>query len=83
MTSESWPDPTEAVLLDVRGMEPPEPLTATLERLEALPDGHTLVHLNRRLPILLFPELDRRGFEYAVREEGHEVRVFIRRVRSA
>jgi uncharacterized protein (DUF2249 family) len=83
-----WPDPTaltgvpvptDVAVLDVRGMEPPEPLTATLGWLESLPDGHTLIQINRRPPHFLFPELERRGFQCSVREEGDEVRVFIRR----
>ena len=73
------PPPTDMVVLDVRGMEPPEPLTATLARIESLPEGHTLIQINQRQPHFLFPELERRGFQFSVREEGDEVRVFIRR----
>ena len=71
-------------VLDVRGMEPPEPLVRTLAALEALPDGWTLVQLNVRVPEFLLPQLEERGFSYEIREQSeHLVRVFIRRVRGA
>lgn len=74
----------DVVVLDVRGLEPPEPLVRTLEALEALPAGHTLVQLNGRVPRFLLPELEARGFGYEIREQSPElVRVFIRRVEDA
>jgi uncharacterized protein (DUF2249 family) len=83
------PDPRDApedgrdagvVVLDVRGMEPPEPMVRTLAALEALPPGGTLVQVNERVPRFLLPKLDELGFEYEVREQDEElVRVFIRR----
>lgn len=67
-------------VLDVRGLEPPEPMVRTLAELEGLPDGHTLVQINVRVPQFLFPLLDERGFTYEVREQSSDlVRVFIRR----
>lgn len=70
----------DVVVLDVRGLEPPEPMVRTLAALESLPPGHTLVQLNVRVPRFLLPELDARGFGYEVREQSPElVRVFIRR----
>lgn len=66
-------------LLDVRGLEPPEPLEQTLAALDALPRGRTLVQLNERVPRFLLPELERRGFDYEIREQAPGlVRVFIR-----
>jgi uncharacterized protein (DUF2249 family) len=68
------------VVLDVRGLEPPEPMVRTLAALETLPPGGTLVQLNVRVPQFLLPKLDEAGFEYEVREQDEElVRVFIRR----
>lgn len=70
----------DVVVLDVRGLEPPEPMVRTLEALEALPDGRTLVQLNVRVPQFLLPQLEERGFVYEIREQSPElVRVFIRR----
>jgi uncharacterized protein (DUF2249 family) len=68
------------VVLDVRGLEPPEPMVRTLAALEALAPGETLVQLNERVPRFLLPEAERRGFTCEVREqEDGPVRVFFRR----
>ncbi|MEO8624786.1 MAG: DUF2249 domain-containing protein, partial [bacterium] len=68
--------------LDVRGLEPPEPLMRTLAALETLPDGHVLVQVNSRVPQLLFPMLAERGFACEV-DESHadvvSVRIWHRR----
>lgn len=70
----------DVVVLDVRGLEPPEPMMRTLAALEQLPAGGTLVQLNLRVPQFLLPLLEERGFTYEVREQDAElVRVFIRR----
>lgn len=67
------------VVLDVRGLEPPEPMVRTLVALEALPPDGTLVQLNVRVPQFLLPMLEERGFTYEVREQAPDlVRVFIR-----
>lgn len=72
------------VVLDVRGLEPPEPMVRTLAALEALPADGTLVQVNVRVPQLLLPHLEQRGFTYEVREQEPDlVRVFIRRTPSA
>jgi len=69
----------DVVVLDVRGLEPPEPMLRTLEALERLPRGKTLVQLNVRVPQFLLPQLAERGFTYEVREQGKDlVRIFIR-----
>ncbi|MGH7444715.1 MAG: DUF2249 domain-containing protein [Longimicrobiales bacterium] len=71
-------DPDVAVL-DVRGLEPPEPMVRTLAALETLPSGGTLVQINVRVPQFLLPLLEERGFTYDVREQAADlVRVFIR-----
>jgi uncharacterized protein (DUF2249 family) len=67
------------VVLDVRDLEPPEPMVRTLEALQDLPAGGTLVQLNARVPQFLLPRLTEAGFEYEVREEEQVVRTFIRR----
>ncbi|MCL4290954.1 MAG: DUF2249 domain-containing protein [Thermoleophilia bacterium] len=69
-----------ATVLDVRGLEPPEPMLRTLAALEQLPAGGVLVQINVRVPEFLLPLLDERGFTYEIREqEPGLVRVFIRR----
>lgn len=70
----------DVVVLDVRGLEPPEPMVRTLAALETLPEGKTLVQINVRVPQFLLPKLDELGYRYEVREQGDElVRLFIRR----
>ncbi len=67
------------VVLDVRGLEPPEPMERTLEALATLPPGATLVQLNVRVPRFLLPQLEQRGFTCEIREQSAElVRLFIR-----
>lgn len=73
------PEPADVHLLDVRGLEPPEPMQRTLEALASLAPGHTLVQINSRVPRFLLPELESRGFQYTVHEEQPDVvRLFIR-----
>lgn len=69
----------DTIVLDVRGLEPPEPMVRTLEALATMPRGTTLVQLNVRVPQYLLPKLAERGFTYDVREQGPDlVRLFIR-----
>ncbi|HSJ31277.1 MAG TPA: DUF2249 domain-containing protein [Longimicrobiales bacterium] len=69
----------DVIVLDVRGMEPPEPMMRTLAALEQLPAGATLLQINVRVPQFLLPMLEERGFTYHVREQEPDlVRVFIR-----
>lgn len=73
------PGDADVIILDVRGLEPPEPMVRTLEALAELPRGMTLVQLNVRVPQYLLPKLAERGFTYDVREQGPDlVRLFIR-----
>lgn len=73
------PEPADVHVLDVRGVEPPEPMQRTLEALAELEPGHTLVQINTRVPRFLLPELESRGFQYTVHEEQEGVvRLFIR-----
>jgi uncharacterized protein (DUF2249 family) len=66
--------------LDVRGLEPPQPMLAVLERLPALAAGETLTVIHNRRPIFLYPQLDAQGFEHHTDElEPGLVRIVIRR----
>jgi uncharacterized protein (DUF2249 family) len=76
-TAESAVD--DVVILDVRGLEPPEPMMRTFLALEQLPKGKTLLQLNVRVPQFLLPQLAARGFSYEIREQSADlVRIFIR-----
>lgn len=69
----------DMIVLDVRGLEPPEPMVRTLEALAEMPRGKTLVQINVRIPQYLLPKLAERGFVYEVKEQGPDlVRLFIR-----
>jgi uncharacterized protein (DUF2249 family) len=51
-----------AVLIDVRGLEPPEPMVRILEQLDVLVPGAVLEVLHERRPMFLYPQLEERGF---------------------
>lgn len=69
----------DVFILDVRDLEPPEPMVRTFEALSTLPQGKTLVQINVRVPQFLLPKLAERGFVYEVHEQSADlVRVFIR-----
>ena len=69
--------------LDVRGLEPPQPMVRTLAALETLPEGHELVQVNVRVPQFLLPALAERGFVFEVDEsQPDRVLVHIRRTSS-
>lgn len=55
--------------VDVRGLEPPEPLLRILYALDALPTGHTLRARTDREPRPLLAEAQLRGFHYECRAE--------------
>jgi TusA-related sulfurtransferase len=60
------------LVLDVRGLQPPEPLMRTLAALETLPEGHVLVQINSRVPQLLFPMLAEQGYACEVDDSRAE-----------
>lgn len=70
------PAPNE-LWLDVRGLEPPEPLIRTITALETLPEGYELVQVNVRVPQFLIPMLGERGFVCEI-DESHADRVLVR-----
>lgn len=71
------PNAEHVVVLDVRGLNPPEPLMRTMAALETLPPGHVLVQINSRVPQFLLPLLAERGFAWEV-DESQPDRVQVR-----
>jgi uncharacterized protein (DUF2249 family) len=70
----------DVAVLDVRGLEPPEPMVQILERLDTLAPGQRLVVLHERRPMFLYPQLDERGFVHDTEEvEPGLVRIVVRR----
>ncbi len=65
-------------VLDVRGLEPPQPMVRVLDAIDRLGAGARLeVHHDRR-PIFLYPQLDDRGFRHTTDEpEPGLVRIVI------
>ena len=69
----------DTLVVDVRGLEPPEPMVRVLERLDMLRPGQQLVVLHERRPMLLYPQLDERGFAHETDEpEPGVVRIVVR-----
>jgi uncharacterized protein (DUF2249 family) len=67
-------------IVDVRGLEPPQPMVRVLERAEGLAPGQVLVVVHERRPIFLYPQLEARGFSHQTTDVGPgEVRITIRR----
>jgi len=65
--------------IDVRGLEPPEPMVRILEAVERLQAGETIEVLHERRPMFLYPQLDERGFRHETDEpEPGTVRIVIR-----
>jgi len=54
-------------LLDVDGLEPPQPMERALDALAQLPPGHYLRMLLHREPYLLYPLLEEDGFRFETR----------------
>lgn len=50
------------MILDNRGLEPPEPMMRTLQALEELEVGQNLTIINDRRPMFLYEELEQRGY---------------------
>jgi len=52
---------TDGMHLDLRGMYPPEPMIEILREIDCGAAGPIIVHMDRD-PILLYPELEDRGW---------------------
>jgi uncharacterized protein (DUF2249 family) len=78
-TAAAWADPIEA--LDLRELDPPEPMIRILEALEELKPGDVLFALLAREPVFLFPELAKRAHEWAgnFEAQGGAYRLLVRR----
>lgn len=60
---ETWPDPS--LHLDLADLDPPEPMVRILAAAEALEPGEVLFAVLSREPLFLFPELMKRGHQWA------------------
>ena len=75
---ETWPDPADH--LDLTELDPPEPMTRILARIEEMQPGSVLFALLSREPVFLFPELERRGHQWVGNfdQTGSNFRILIR-----
>ena len=76
---EAWPDP--AIELDLTNLDPPQPMIRILAELETLPAGEVLFAVLAREPVFLFPELTKRGHQWAGNfdREGTAFGILVRR----
>jgi uncharacterized protein (DUF2249 family) len=78
-TARTWREAGVAHI-DVRGLDPPEPMLAILKLLEQPDCGATVIVHHEREPIFLYPELAERGWRHAiVAGEPGEVRLCLTR----
>jgi uncharacterized protein (DUF2249 family) len=71
---------TQTVTIDVRGLEPPQPMIRVLEELGRLAPDQQLEVVHERRPLFLYPQLDDRGFVHETDEPAPGlVRILIRR----
>ncbi|HLC27722.1 MAG TPA: DUF2249 domain-containing protein, partial [bacterium] len=66
---ESETEKAGEVSIDVRGLEPPQPMERILAALNRLQSGQRLLVIHERRPMFLFPRLAERGFSYEINEE--------------
>jgi tRNA 2-thiouridine synthesizing protein A len=57
------------MVLDNRGLEPPQPMMRTLAALKELDEGQTLTIINDRRPMFLFEQLDELGYLYLTEQQ--------------
>lgn len=63
--------------MDVRGLEPPEPLERVLEAVATLQPGERVRMIHRREPCLLYPLLEKRGFRYLAEAKSDDLYVIL------
>lgn len=68
----------ETIKLDNRGLGPPQPMMRTLEQLEKIRPGETLIIINDRRPMFLYEELDAMGYTHETipyKEGGYQITI--------
>ncbi len=67
------------IQIDNRGLQPPEPMVRILAALGEVGADDEVAALMDREPLLLYPELERRGFNWEFEESGDHYVLTIRR----
>jgi tRNA 2-thiouridine synthesizing protein A len=57
------------MILDNRGLEPPQPMMRTLAALETIGENEVLTIINDRTPMFLFEQLDEEGYQYKTEQQ--------------
>lgn len=68
---------TPEVVIDVRGLRPPQPLDLTLAALGRLEPGRRLLQINDRVPSFLLPLLAERGYRHSIETDERGILVTI------
>ncbi len=63
--------PASEILLDARGLEPPEPMETVMQTLALLRPGQAIRLLLHREPFPLYPLLAERGYGHDTRMEAN------------
>jgi len=62
--------PAPEILIDARGLEPPQPMERVMQTLALLRPGQSIRLLLHREPFPLYPILTERGYRYQTRMEA-------------
>ena len=62
--------PSNEIMVDARGLEPPEPMERVMQTLALLRPGQPVRLLLHREPFPLYPLLAERGYRHATRMEA-------------
>ena len=62
--------PSNEIMVDARGLEPPEPMERVMQTLALLRPGQSIRLLLHREPFPLYPLLAERGYRHATRMEA-------------
>ena len=65
--------------LDVSGLEPPGPIQEIIKELNYIDDETILIVIHKREPCLLYPVLEKNGFDYSLEEKEGQFHIQIRK----
>ncbi len=57
------------MIIDNRGLEPPQPMMRTLKTLDKMENGASFSIINDRRPLFLYEELNDRGYQHDTEEQ--------------
>ncbi|SEQ43435.1 TusA-related sulfurtransferase [Virgibacillus subterraneus] len=57
------------MIIDNRGLEPPQPMMRTLKTLDKMENGTSFSIINDRRPLFLYEELNDRGYQHDTEEQ--------------